>query len=48
MVRFEEIQAAYYMVAATGVLVAAVFYILNLGMSQKNQELDLKAQQQTL
>lgn len=36
------------MVAATGVLVAAVFYILNLRISQRNQELMLKAQQQTL
>ena len=47
MVTIEEIQAAYYMVAATGVLVAAVFYILNLRISQKNQELSLKAQQQS-
>jgi hypothetical protein len=30
MVSFEEIQAAYYMVAATGVLVAAIYYIMNL------------------
>ena len=36
------------MVAATGVLVAAVFYILNLRISQRSQELSLKAQQQTL
>jgi hypothetical protein len=55
MVDLAEIQAAYYMVAATGVLVAAVFYILNLRISQKNQEISqknqelmLKAQQQTL
>jgi hypothetical protein len=48
MVDLAEIQAAYYMVAATGVLVAAVFYILNLRVSQRNQELMLKAQQQTL
>ena len=47
MVSFEEIQAAYYMVA-TGVLIAAVFYVLNLRISQRNQELILKAQQQTL
>jgi hypothetical protein len=55
LVTIEEIQAAYYMVAATGVLVAAAYYILNLRVSQrnqeismKNQELMLKAQQQTL
>ena len=55
MVSIEEIQAAYYMVAATGVLVAAIYYILNLRVSQrnqeismKNQELMLKAQEQTL
>lgn len=48
MVDLAEIQAAYYMVAATGVLIAAIFYILNLRISQKNQELMLKAQQQTL
>jgi len=48
MVGLAEIQAAYYMVAATGVLIAAVFYILNLRISQRNQELMLKAQQQTL
>jgi hypothetical protein len=48
MVDLEVIQSAYYMVAATGVLVAAVYYILNLRVSQRNQELTLKAQQQTL
>jgi len=48
MVDLAEIQAAYYMVAATGVLIAAVFYILNIRISQRNQELMLKAQQQTL
>jgi len=47
MVSFEEIQAAYYMVAATGVLIAAVFYVLNLRISRKNQELMLKAQEQS-
>ena len=47
MVDLAEIQAAYYMVAATGVLVAAVFYILNLRISQKNQELTLKALEQS-
>ena len=35
MVELSEIQAAYYMVAATGVLVAAAFYIMNLRVSQR-------------
>jgi len=48
MVSFEEIQAAYYMVAATGVLVAAVFYILNLRISQRNQEISMKNQELSL
>jgi hypothetical protein len=30
MVDLAEIQAAYYMVAATGVLVAAIYYVMNL------------------
>jgi hypothetical protein len=30
MVELAEIQAAYYMVAATGVLVAAIYYIFNM------------------
>jgi hypothetical protein len=36
------------MAGALGVFIAAVFYVLNLRISQKNQELSLKAQQQTL
>ena len=47
MVDLAEIQTAYYMVAATGVLIAAIFYILNLRISQRNQELMLKAQEQS-
>ena len=43
-----EIQAAYYIVAATGVLVAAIYYIYNMRISQRNTELSLKAQSQTL
>ena len=35
MVSIEGIQAAYYMVAATGVLVAAVYYVLNIINSNK-------------
>jgi len=48
MVSFQDIQAAYYMVAATGVLVAAVYYVMTLRTTQRNQELMLKAQEQTL
>jgi hypothetical protein len=39
MVDLAEIQAAYYMVAATGVLVAAVFYIINLRETTKNRRI---------
>ena len=39
MVDLAEIQAAYYMVAATGVLVAAVFYIVNLRETTKNRRI---------
>jgi hypothetical protein len=42
------IQAAYYMVAATGVLVAAVFYILNLQAQQKNMKANLETRQAQL
>ena len=45
MVDLAEIQAAYYMVAATGVLVAAVFYILNLRVSQRNMKVTLETRQ---
>ena len=37
MVDLGEIQAAYYMVAATGVLVAAGYYILNMRETMKNR-----------
>lgn len=48
MVDLAEIQAAYYMIAATGVLVAAGYYVYNMRISRKNQELALKSQEQTL
>jgi hypothetical protein len=48
LVDLAEIQAAYYMVAATGVLVAAIYYVYNMRISQKNSMLALKAQEQTL
>jgi hypothetical protein len=43
MVSIEEIQAAYYMVAATGVLVAAGYYIINMRATQKNMSLTLES-----
>jgi hypothetical protein len=41
MVDLAEIQAAYYMVAATGVLVAAGYYIQNLRTNEKIKRRDL-------
>ena len=41
MVELAEIQAAYYIVAATGVLVAATYYILNLRETNKNRRITL-------
>jgi hypothetical protein len=41
LVSIEEIQAAYYMVAATGVLVAAVYYIMNLRVNERNRKTQL-------
>jgi len=40
MVSFQDVQTAYYMVAATGVLVAAAFYIMNLSLVQKKMKID--------
>ena len=41
MVTIEEIQAAYYMVAATGVLVAAAYYILNMKATLETRRIGL-------
>jgi len=41
MVDLAEIQAAYYMVAATGVLVAAAYYVLNMRETMKSRRLTL-------
>jgi hypothetical protein len=41
MVDLAEIQAAYYMVAATGVLVAAIYYVLNLRNTIDNRKAQL-------
>jgi hypothetical protein len=42
------LQAVSSIAGATGVFIAAVFYILNLRISQRNQELNLKSQQLNL
>jgi hypothetical protein len=41
MVDLVEIQAAYYMVAATGVLVAAIYYAMNLRENRRNGRITL-------
>jgi len=41
MVELAEIQAAYYMVAATGVLVAAVYYVMNIRYNKKAREMEI-------
>jgi hypothetical protein len=48
MVSIEEIQAAYYMMAATGVLVAAAYYILNMRVMQRNSKQTLDTRQAQL
>ena len=48
MVDLVVLQSISYIAGATGVAIAAIFYVLNLRISQRNQELTLKAQQQTL
>ena len=45
MVDLAEIQAAYYMVAATGVLVAAIYYIYNMRTSQRIMKTTLETRQ---
>ena len=41
MVDLFEIQAAYYMVAATGVLIAAVYYVLNMRATLQTRQAQL-------
>ena len=48
MVDLALLQSVSYIAGALGVCIAAIFYVLNLRISQRNQELMLKAQQQTL
>jgi len=45
MVDLAEIQAAYYMVAATGVLVAAIYYVVTLRTTQRNMKANLETRQ---
>jgi len=48
MVSLEEIQAAYYMVAVTGVLVAAAYYVMTLRTTQRNLRANLETRQAQL
>jgi len=48
MVDLALLQSVSYIAGALGVCIAAVYYVLNLRITQRNQELGLKAQQQTL
>ena len=41
MVTLVEIQAAYYMIAATGVLVAAIYYIVNMRATLQTRQAQL-------
>ena len=41
MVDLAEIQAAYYMVAATGVIVAAIYYVLNMRATLETRRIGL-------
>jgi hypothetical protein len=48
MVSFQDIQTAYYMVAATGVLVAAAYYVMNIRTTQRNMKQTLETRQTQL
>jgi hypothetical protein len=41
MVTFQDVQTAYYMVAATGVLVAAIYYIYNMRNTEKTRKREI-------
>ena len=41
MVDLAEIQAAYYMIAATGVLIAAIYYVLNMRATLETRRIGL-------
>jgi len=44
LVGLADIQTTYYLVAATGVLVAAIYYVYNMRATRRTQDLALKAQ----
>ena len=48
MVELATLQAVSYIIDSLGVFVAAVYYMMNVQNNKRNQELMLKAQQQTL
>jgi hypothetical protein len=48
MVTIEEIQAAYYMVAATGVLIVSIYYAINLRIQQGNTKITLETRRAQL
>jgi hypothetical protein len=48
LVELAEIQAAYYIVAATGVLIAAIYYVLNMRAIQRNSKAALETRQAQL
>ena len=45
MVSLVEIQTAYYMIAATGVLVAAAYYVMSIRTTQRNMKQTLETRQ---
>ena len=45
MVSLADIQVAYYMVAATGVLVAALYYVYNIRVTQRNMKVNQETRQ---
>jgi len=48
MVELATLQAISYIMGSLGVFAAALYYILNIQSNRRNQELALKAQQETL
>jgi hypothetical protein len=48
MVDLVVLQSVSYIAGATGVAIAAVFYVLNLRINQKNQEISQRNMKQTL
>jgi hypothetical protein len=48
MVDLALLQSVSYIAGALGVFIAAIFYVLNLRISQRNSKLALKTQEQTL